>query len=203
VKLRLPGRRTSAETTDATTSDAELTDQLVKASGKGRPTPKRTEAQGRRPGPPPPPPTTRKEAYKRMREQQATRRSETRQGAARGDDAYLPARDRGPVRKLVRDVVDSRRNVGSFFLAIAGVALIGTIVPSLVVRNYASFLLFGFFLLLIVDSVVLGRKIKRRVADRFPEQQKTRGLIWYGISRATMIRRWRFPKPEVPLGADV
>jgi hypothetical protein len=203
VKLRLPGRRTSAETTDATTSDAELTDQFVKASGKGRPTPKRTEAQGRRPGPPPPPPTTRKEAYKRMREQQATRRSETRQGAARGDDAYLPARDRGPVRKLVRDVVDSRRNVGSFFLAIAGVALIGTIVPSLVVRNYASFLLFGFFLLLIVDSVVLGRKIKRRVADRFPEQQKTRGLIWYGISRATMIRRWRFPKPEVPLGADV
>jgi hypothetical protein len=203
VKLRLPGRRTSAETTDATTSDAELTDQFVKASGKGRPTPKRTEAQGRRPGPPPPPPTTRKEAYKRMREQQATRRSETRQGAARGDDAYLPARDRGPVRKLVRDVVDSRRNVGSFFLAIAGVALIGTIVPSLVVRNYASFLLFGFFLLLIVDSVVLGRKIKRRVAGRFPEQQKTRGLIWYGISRATMIRRWRFPKPEVPLGADV
>ena len=51
------------------------------------------------------------------------------QGAARGDDAYLPARDRGPVRKLVRDVVDSRRNVGSFFLAIAAVALIGTIVP--------------------------------------------------------------------------
>jgi hypothetical protein len=204
VKLRLPGRRTSAETTDATTSDAELTDQLMKASGKGRPTPKRTEAQGRRPGPPPPPPTTRKEAYKRMRQQSAARRAETRQGAARGDDAYLPARDRGPVRKLVRDVVDSRRNVGSFFLAIAGVALIGTIVPSLVVRNYASFLLFGFFLLLIVDSVVLSRKIKRKVADRFPDgNQRTRGLVWYGVSRATMIRRWRFPKPEVPLGADV
>ena len=73
------------------------------------------------------------------------------------------------MRKLVRDVVDSRRNVGSFFLAIAGVALIGTIVPSLVVRNYASFLLFGFFLLLIVDSVVLSRKIKRKVAERFPD----------------------------------
>ena len=79
------------------------------------------------------------------------------------------------MRKLVRDVVDSRRNVGSFFLAIAGVALIGTIVPSLVVRNYASFLLFGFFLLLIVDSVVLGRKIKRKVADRFPEAAEDPG----------------------------
>jgi hypothetical protein len=203
VKLRLPGRRNSAETTDADTS-AEFTDQLVKASGKGRPTPKRSEAQGRRPGPPPPPPTTRKEAYKRMREQQATRRAESRQGAARGDDAYLPARDRGPVRKLVRDIVDTRRNVGSFFLAIAGVALIGTVVPSLVVRNYASFLLFGFFLLLIVDSVVLGRKIKREVAERFPDgNHKTRGLVFYGISRATMIRRWRFPKPDVALGAEI
>ncbi|TQN43511.1 DUF3043 family protein [Blastococcus colisei] len=203
MKLRLPGRRDRAETTTDTTASADLTEQLVKASGKGRPTPRRSEAQGRRPGPPPPPPTTRKEAYKRTREQQAARRAETRRGAARGDDAYLPARDRGPVRKLVRDVVDSRRNVGSFFLAIAGVALVGTVVPSLVVRNYASFMLFGFFLMLIVDSVILSRKIKRKVAERHPETTKTRGLVWYGISRATMIRRWRFPKPDVPLGADV
>ena len=205
MKLRLPGRRDRAESTD-TSATSDLTEQLVKASGKGRPTPRRAEAQGRRPGPPPPPPTTRKEAYKRMREQRTTRRVETRQGAARGDDAYLPARDRGPVRKLVRDVVDARRNIGSFFLAIAGVALIGTVVPSLVVRNYASFLLFGFFLLLIVDSVVLSRRIKKKLAERFPDDpqaKKTRGLVWYGISRATMIRRWRFPKPAVPLGADV
>jgi len=100
-------------------------------------------------------------------------------------------------------VADPRRNIGSFFLAIAGVALIGTVVPSLVVRNYASFLLFGFFLLLVVDSVVLSRKIKRTIAERHPATTKTRGLVWYGISRATMIRRWRFPKPDVPLGAEV
>jgi hypothetical protein len=204
VKLRLPGRRDRAETTDATTPDTsgELADQQL--SGKGRPTPKRSVAQGRRPGPPPPPPTTRKEAYKRMRETQASQRAQARQGAARGDEAYLPARDRGPVRRLVRDVVDSRRNIGSLFLAIAGVALVGTFVPSLAVRSYASFLLFGFFLLLIVDSVVLSRKIKRKVAERFPGgQEKSRGIVWYGISRSTMIRRWRFPKPDVPLGADV
>ncbi len=206
MKLRLPGRRDRAETTDATSSDAsaDLTEQLLRASGKGRPTPKRSEAQGRRQGPPPPPPTTRREAYKRMREQQAARRSQTRLGAARGDDGYLPARDRGPVRKLVRDLVDARRNVGSFFLAIAGVALVGTFVPSLLLRQYASFLLFGFFLLLIVDSFVLGRQIKRKLAERFPDgSQKTGGAVWYGITRATMIRRWRFPKPEVPVGAKV
>ena len=206
MKLRLPGRRDRAETTDATSTDAsaDLTEQLVRA-GKGRPTPKRSEAQGRRQGPPPPPPRTRKEAYKRMRARMADRRTESRQGMARGDDDFFPARDRGPVRKLVRDIVDSRRNIGSLFLAVAGVALIGTFVPSTLVRGYASFLLFGFFLLLIVDSFVLGRLIKRKVAERFPAgtQQKTGGAVWYGITRATMIRRWRFPKPEVPVGTKV
>ena len=206
MKLRLPGRRDTAETTSTAGTDAstDLTEQLARAAGKGRPTPKRSEAQGRRAGPPPPPPTTRKEAYKRMRQQQAAGRTEARQGAARGDDSYLPARDRGPVRKLVRDVVDSRRNVGSFFLAIAAVALIGTVFPSVVVKNYASLLLFGFFLIMIVDSVVLSRRIKRKVAERFPKNDSSsRGLAWYGISRSTMIRRWRFPKPDVPLGANV
>jgi hypothetical protein len=30
-----------------------------------------------------------------------------------------------------------------------------------------------------------------------------KSLVWYGITRATMVRRWRFPKPEVALGAKV
>jgi hypothetical protein len=76
-------------------------------------------------------------------------------------------------------------------------------VPNLAVRAYATFLLFGFFLVLVVDSVVLGRKISRTVADRFPQEKRSRGVVWYGISRATMVRRWRFPKPEVPVGAQV
>ncbi len=210
MKLRLPGRRDRTETTadpSGTTAGASTSDgtagRVVVTSGKGRPTPKRNVAQGRRPGPPPPPPTTRKEAYKRMREQQASRRAETRAGQARGDDSYLPARDRGPERKLVRDVVDSRRNVGSFFLVIAAVALIGTLAPSLAARAYASYILFAFFLVLIVDSVVLRRRIRAALAARFPATTKTKGHVWYGISRSTMIRRWRFPKPEVAVGADV
>jgi hypothetical protein len=202
VKLRLPGRRDPAETAPANGATEELTAQQIKA-GKGRPTPKRHEAQGRRAGPPPPPPTTRKEAYKRMREQQSSTRAQNRRAMLAGDENHLPARDRGPVRKLVRDIVDSRRNVGGLFLAVAGVALIGTVVPSLAVRTYATFLLFSYFLMLVVDSVVLGRKISRTVAARLPQEKRGRGVVWYGISRATMIRRWRFPKPEVPVGAQI
>lgn len=202
MKLRLPGRRDRAEAAPDTAAD--LTTSLVKAGGKGRPTPKRHEAQGRRPGPPPPPPTTRKEAYRRQREQQAATRGATRAAAARGDDSYLPVRDRGPVRKLVRDVVDARRNAGSFFLLVAGLVLIGYFVPSAQFQSYTVSIWLVFFLLIIVDSVFLGRRIKKTVLERFPGQDhRMKSLVWYGITRATMVRRWRFPKPEVALGAKV
>ena len=199
MKLRLPGRRDNAERTAQSQAEAEQS----KPEGKGRPTPKRSEAQGRRQGPPPPPPTTRKEAYRRMRETQAANRGNRRVAAARGDDAALPARDRGPVRRLVRDVVDTRRNVGSLFLVVAAVAVIGTFFPNLAVKSYASFVLFAFFLVFIVDSVVLGRRIKSAVAERFPDAtESNRTLIWYGVTRSTMIRRWRFPKPAADLGTQ-
>jgi hypothetical protein len=198
VKLSLPGRRNRTEDVP----EVQTGEDLLKAAGKGRPTPKRNEAQGRRPGPPPPPPTTRKEAYKRMRQNQATGRTTARQAAAAGNEAYLPRRDQGPVKKLVRDVVDARRNVGSLFLVVAGVAVIGTIAPNLTLRSYASFLLMLFFLVFIVDSVLLSRRIKRAVAERLPKESP-KGATWYGISRSTMIRRWRFPKPQVQIGAEL
>jgi DUF3043 family protein len=198
VKFRLPGRRADAATTPDASGD--LTEQLVRADGKGRPTPKRNVAQGRRPGPPPPPPTTRKEAYRRMRTTQAAGRVNARQAATRGDDSYLPRRDQGPVKKLVREIVDSRRNVGSLFLVVAGVAVVGTIAPNLVLRSYASLLLFLFFLVFIGDSFLLSRKIKRTAAERLPKES-TKGAVWYGISRSTMIRRWRFPKPDASLSS--
>jgi len=202
VKLRLPGRRPAPDATPDPATD--LSAQLATSGGKGRPTPKRNEAQGRRSGPVPPPPTTRKEAYKRSREQQAAGRGSARAAAARGDDSALPARDQGPRRRLVRDVVDARRNAGSLFLVVAALVLVGYFIPNPAVQGYTVYVWFAFFLVIIVDSVILGRRIKRRVTERFPDHPESmRTLIWYGVSRATMIRRWRFPKPQVPLGAEV
>jgi Protein of unknown function (DUF3043) len=201
VKLRLPGRRPQPETP---VPASDLSGQLPAGAGKGRPTPKRAEAQGRRQGPPPPPPTTRKEAYKRMRESQAAGRSSTRSAAARGDEDALPARDRGPARRLVRDVVDARRNAGSLFLLVAALVLLGYFVPSATVKGYTVYVWFAFFLVIVADSVLLGRRIKRVLTERMPNHpERTRSLVWYGISRSTMVRRWRFPKPQVELGAQI
>ncbi|MCZ2828375.1 DUF3043 domain-containing protein [Modestobacter sp. VKM Ac-2986] len=202
MKLRLPGRRADTSTPDTTVVTPHGSTAV--GAGKGRPTPKRNEAQGRRTGPVPPPPTTRKEAYRRQREQQLAGRGSAREAAARGDDSALTPRDRGPERRLVRDIVDARRNLGSFFLVIAALLLVSLVVPSQSLQVYSSLLLYAFFLVLIVDSIVLGRKIKAKVTERFPNTtQKHRSLMFYGISRATMVRRWRYPKPQVALGAEV
>jgi hypothetical protein len=192
VKLRLPGRRTAAET--SSDPSADLTEQLVKAGGKGRPTPKRIEAQGRRPGPLPPPPTSRKEAYRRMRDTRATSPRGAR--AAVSDADRLMPRDRGAVRALVRDVVDSRRNAASIFLLVAVLVLGGNLIPDPTLRGYVPYLWSGFFVLIAADSFLLARRIRTAIAERFPgEAPGKKGAVWYGISRSTMIRRWRFPKP--------
>ena len=195
MKLRLPGRR--AETTTPDTTLVTPHGSTAVGAGKGRPTPKRNEAQGRRTGPVPPPPATRKEAYRRQREQQKAGGP-----AVRGGERPLTARDAGPVRKLVRDVVDSRRNLGSFFLAIAALLLVSLVVQNATLQGWATIVLYAFFLVLVVDSVLLARRIKRVLAERLPKE-KARGAVWYGISRATMPRRWRYPKAEVPLGAEL
>jgi len=202
VKLRLPGRRPASDPTPDAAAAVIPHGSTAVGAGKGRPTPKRTEAQGRRSGPVPPPPTTRKEAYKRMREQQASGRGSAREAAARGDDSGLPARDRGPVRRLVRDIVDTRRNVASAFLLLAAVAIVGVVFRNPAVQTYSTLLMLVFFLFVAVDSFFLARRIKRVLADRLPKES-TKGAAWYGISRSTMIRKWRFPKPQVAQDAQL
>lgn len=172
--------------------------------GKGRPTPRRREAQKRRTGPVAPPPKTRREAYRRMREQGAERRSTVRQAMQTGDERYLIPRDRGPERRLVRDIVDSRRNAGGLFLIAAAVYFVGLVIPNVQVKVAITSLWLTVLILLVVDSTVLGIKIRRLIRRRHPDtKQRMGGLIFYGITRATMIRRWRAPRPAVAVGTQV
>ena len=176
----------------------------TKATGKGRPTPRRREAQRRRTGPVAPPPRTRREAYKRMREQGGDRRTTVREAMRSGDERYLGARDRGPERRLVRDIIDSRRNAGTLFLLSAVVYFVGLIVPSVQVKAAITALWLTVLILLIVDSTVIGFRIRKLMRERFPDStQKTSSLIFYGATRATMIRRWRTPKPVVEVGDQI
>jgi hypothetical protein len=189
--------------TAATPEAAPAPDTAEKAGGKGRPTPKRRDAQAHRKLVEPPP-ADRKEAMRRMRERQRAERVEAREGMMRGDERYLLPRDRGPVRAAVRDLVDARRNVGTFFLAGAFVVLIGGSVSVDVVRLAANAVWFLLVLALVVDALVLARAIRRTVRERFPDtDEKLSRLYMYGVLRSTVFRRMRTPRPRVELGQPV
>ncbi|HKE50880.1 MAG TPA: DUF3043 domain-containing protein [Actinomycetes bacterium] len=199
-------RRTSTEpaTSDPTTADpADANGAQAKQSGKGRPTPKRRDSQpSRRPlgGPP----KDRKEAVRRQREDARLRRAGARESMASGDDRYLPARDKGPVRRYVRDVVDSRRSVAEYFLP---AALVSFLISSFGARNatlafVSSLAFYGMLLLIVVDTMFLNRRLRSELAANFPGQS-TRGVGFYALTRGLMIRRMRFPKPQLKRGDTV
>ena len=168
----------------------------------GKVTPKRTTTQRRVSEPAP---ANRREAYKKMRERQRQERAEAAAGMRAGDERYLLARDRGPERALVRDIVDSRRTVGTWFFAGAIIVLIGSSARMpMQVQLGANLLWAVLALAVVVDSVLIARKVKRLVGERFPKTtQRTGGLYLYGIMRGLTFRRMRVPKPRVELGAKI
>jgi hypothetical protein len=190
-----------AESTPAAGGSPDLVRDARSTPGKGRPTPRRAEAQRRRTGPVPPPPRTRREAMRRQRELSAQRRSD---GAARmraGDEDALPRRDQGPERKLVRDLVDSRRNAGGAFLLMAVAVLVSYVVPNALFKVIMFYLWMAVFVLMVFDSVLIGLRIRRLVRERFPKSRESiLRLTLYGMNRSILPRRWRLPRAQVGLG---
>jgi len=170
---------------------------------QGKKTPKRVVA-GRRVAEPPA--TNRREAAKRLREKQRVERVEARQGMANGDERFLLARDKGPVRKLVRDIVDSRRTIGTFFFGTTFlVMLVGfnrNLNPSIYIAANA---LFGvMFVATLIDSYLISRTVKKLVTQRHPDTDERMGrLYFYAIMRAISFRFIRNPKPQVKVGTAI
>lgn len=170
-------------------------------TGKGRPTPKRREAETRR-RTPVAAPANRKEAAKLARSQARDRRRAARAALASGDERFLPARDAGPVRRYARDFVDSRRNVGGLFLPMSFLVLILSTLPVPALRAAGSLLLLAMSVVLFADSVYVARAIRRRTATKFPGPSG-RGVGLYAAMRAMQIRRLRLPPPRVSRGQKV
>ncbi len=169
--------------------------------GKGRPTPKRREAQGRRGGPVAPPPQTRREAARRMREQQAQARRDVREGTRSGDPARMLPRDAGPARALVRDLVDGRRNFGVLLLPVALLLVVAQVSQSLLLLDIAIRAWTVVLVVVVVDLVALSLQVRRQVRTALPEETRTRGHVTYALLRATVFRRFRMPPPRVAPGA--
>lgn len=165
---------------------------------KGRPTPKRNEARGPRrsmsSGP-----VNRKDAAKRQREARRADMAKQREALAGGDERYLPARDRGRVRRLARDFVDARFSVAEFFLPLAVIILVLQMLPSLQLKNISLFLWLLVILLIVIDSIGISMRLKKKIRERYPDDNH-RGAIAYALMRTLQMRRMRLPKPQVARG---
>ncbi|HET7668537.1 MAG TPA: DUF3043 domain-containing protein [Mycobacterium sp.] len=219
--MNLLGRKKDKPDPD-NAANAAASDAAQSAAGttapKGRPTPKRDQ---RKRGPVAPAPMTSAEARRRRKEiggpklsraerkaERTSRRAdmaERREKMMAGEDAYLLPRDKGPVRRYVRDVVDSRRNVlGLFMPAALGLIFIMLAVPSLTVQRLLSPAMLVLVLIMLIDGFILGRKVNKLVDQKFSNNTESGWKLgFYAASRASQLRRMRAPRPQVNRGDKV
>ena len=162
---------------------------------KGRPTPKRKEAESKRKVSSLAPIVT-KDQKRASKAQAREDRVAQRAAYLRGDESALPARDRGPARRFVRNYVDSRRSTGEYFLPTIFVVLIFTLIQNPIIQIGAMVLMYAMLLFAVIDGIFLSRKIRKAVQEQFPGTE-TKGLGMYAWLRSTQMQRLRAPHPQV------
>ncbi len=168
---------------------------------KDAPTPKRKDAEALNKVNAITSPAT-KATKARDRNELKSKRLAAREAYMRGEESALPARDRGPIRRYVRNYIDSRRNVGEYFLpAVAGV-LVLSVVHNKFVSLIAILFMYVAMLYTVISGVFMTRRIRKVVTAKFPGES-TKGLGMYGWLRSTQMRRMRAPAPQVKRGDTI
>ena len=175
--------------------------ETPKPGGKGRPTPTRREAEA-----------AARERAKAARNPQAAKGARGAKGESRavraersqdirarmkrGEENYLLPRDRGPVRRFVRDYVDSRLNMAEFAMPLLVVSLVaqtaGAIALGIGVMNATV-------LVVVIDAVWLRFRLRRQLRERFGSEH-LKGTTFYALMRALQMRFLRIPKPQYRIG---
>jgi len=187
----------TAASTPSTGDESNPTD----VTGKGRPTPKRKDAEAANKRPLVP--TDRKSAGKANKSAAREARNREYQAMQTGDERAMPPNHRGPVRKYIRDYVDGRWNLGEFFLPVAAVFLVLQIslansAPGL--AGLAVLILYIYVIFAIVDGFIMWRGLRKRLRAKFGEDKLGRGLLMYAAMRAFQLRPTRLPKAQVKRG---
>ena len=168
---------------------------------KGRPTPKRSEAERRR-RQPYSAPADRKAAGQQSRDRDRAARARKTEAMRRGESWALPRKDQGQVRALARDYVDSRRSISEYYMFGVLVLVVLLFLPALrksAVIDYAVLLILA---VIVIESIFVSGRVIKLAQQRFPGES-TRGLRMYVAVRNTQFRRLRMPTPRVKPGAKV
>ena len=190
-------RRTKPE---ATAVPAEPT-PVVDPQKKGRPTPSRREAEAAAKARAKVP-RTRKEIAAAQKLQRSASSSQMREAMRTGDDRYLPARDKGPVRRFIRDYVDTRFSFIELLIPMVLVVLVLGFIGNATLTTYANLAMLSIFALIIIDLVRLRFRLKHELSTRFPDARQS-GSTYYAVSRSMLMRFMRTPKTQVKVGQQL
>lgn len=196
-----PGQAPGFTADDGSTSESGVRARPGVTPPKGVPTPKRSEAQSSRRGPYLAP-ADRKTASKQARQRDRSDRARQQEGLQRGEEWAFPPKDRGPVRALARDVVDSRRGIGEYYMVMVILLIVLLVVPGQSTKLLADAVVVVLLLVIILEGYFVGSKVKKLAAERFPGKS-TRGLMAYTMMRGIQMRRLRMPKPRVQRGDKI
>lgn len=171
--------------------------------GKGRATPTRAEQEAARRRPLV---ANTKEARAAAKAELNERRNRAQAGLAAGEEKYLPARDKGPQRRWVRDYVDAGWHPAEFVMGVMVLVIIVSLLPpawaigGVSVGAWAYLVMMGYLVLAIGGMILLGFRVKRKVDAKFGTGKRERGLGWYAAMRSLQMRFMRLPKPQVKRG---
>lgn len=166
---------------------------------KNRPTPTRKQAEAARRRPLVE--TDRKAAKEADKKRAREARAAQRAAAERGEESALPARDRGPQKRYIRDRVDARLNIGEIALPLMLLLLLTWMFPNRLVQTLGLALVWTVVLAGIIDAVLLWRRIKKGLVAKFGTVPQ--GSAQYAVARTMQIRRFRFPRPLVARGTKI
>jgi hypothetical protein len=174
---------------------------VTKVGGKGRPTPSRKEAEAAARARAKTP-RTRKELARAQREARAESGQRVRAAMKSGDERYYLPRDKGPVRRFVRDFVDSRFTFLDIMFPLLIVSMVLGYTGIETLMELSSFLLLATLLMLVLDATRIRLRLRRELARRFPDES-AKGTTYYALSRALNPRFLRMPKPQVKIGSTL
>jgi hypothetical protein len=172
-----------------------------KAGRKGRPTPSRKEAEAAAKARAKTP-RTRKEIAAAQRTARSAGTTKMRQAMRSGDDRYLPARDQGPVKRFIRDLVDSRFSFVELMIPVLLVTTVMAWSGNRTLASYGNAILVAMLIVIVVDLVRLRGRLKREMATRFPNEP-TKGIAYYAMMRSLQMKFMRLPKPQVKIGQEL
>ena len=173
------------------------TDSISSGKGHATPTRRAREAANLRPLVS----SDRKAGNKASRAKMNEAREKARIGMANGEEKYLPMKDKGVQRRYIRDYVDARWSVGEVILPAMFLVIILTVINNAVVQTIAIVALWSFFLIAVIDCIVAGVLIQRKLTAKFGAEKVQKGNRWYTAMRALQLRPMRLPKPQVKRGA--